>query len=44
MAERAGARGVREVAGTSHAMALSQPGEVAQSIIEAVPGVGSGSS
>lgn len=40
MAERAGARGAREVAGASHAMAVSQPGEVAESIIEAMRGVG----
>ncbi|MFC4150030.1 alpha/beta fold hydrolase [Micromonospora mangrovi] len=39
MAERAGARGVRDIAGASHAMAVSQPGEVAQSIMEAVHGV-----
>ncbi|GAA3736707.1 alpha/beta fold hydrolase [Micromonospora maritima] len=44
MAERAGARGVREVAGASHAMAVSQPDEVARSVVEAVRGVGSGSS
>ncbi|PWU55052.1 alpha/beta hydrolase [Micromonospora sp. S4605] len=44
MAERAGARGVREIVGASHAMAVSQPGEVAQSIIEAARGVGSGAS
>ncbi|MEU7650489.1 alpha/beta hydrolase [Micromonospora taraxaci] len=42
MAERAGARGTREVAGASHAMTMSQPGEVAESIIEAVRGVGAG--
>ncbi|MFF5052882.1 alpha/beta fold hydrolase [Micromonospora sp. NPDC000663] len=40
MAERAGARGTREVAGASHAMAVSQPSEVAESIIEAMRGVG----
>ncbi|MEV0217269.1 alpha/beta hydrolase [Micromonospora sp. WMMD710] len=40
MAERAGARGVREIAGASHAMAVSRPGEVAESIIEAARGVG----
>ncbi|MEU1842283.1 MULTISPECIES: alpha/beta fold hydrolase [Micromonospora] len=44
MAERAGARGVREVAGASHAMAVSRPDEVAQSVVEAVRGVGSGPS
>ncbi|MET8231132.1 alpha/beta hydrolase [Micromonospora sp. NPDC005298] len=40
MAERADARGVREVAGASHAMAVSQPAEVAESVIEAMRGVG----
>ena len=40
MAERAGARGVREVAGASHAMTVSEPGEVAETIIEAVRGIG----
>ncbi|MGN9811335.1 alpha/beta fold hydrolase [Micromonospora sp. BQ11] len=40
MAERAGARGVREVAGASHAMTVSQPGEVAETITEAVRGIG----
>ncbi|SCF00556.1 alpha/beta fold hydrolase [Micromonospora mirobrigensis] len=41
MAERAGARGVREVAGASHAMAVSRPDEVAESVREAVAGSGS---
>ncbi|KOX08010.1 alpha/beta hydrolase [Micromonospora sp. NRRL B-16802] len=40
MAERAAARGQREVAGASHAMAVSQPSEVAETIIDAVRGVG----
>ncbi len=40
MAERAGPRGVREIAGASHAMAASQPAEVAEMIIEAVRGTG----
>ncbi|MER7458806.1 alpha/beta hydrolase [Micromonospora sp. NPDC126480] len=38
MAERAGARGVREIAGASHAMTVSRPAEVAETIIEAVRG------
>ncbi|MEU4338175.1 alpha/beta hydrolase [Micromonospora lupini] len=36
MAERAAPRGQREVVGGSHAMAVARPGEVAESIIEAV--------
>ncbi|SIM58166.1 alpha/beta fold hydrolase [Micromonospora cremea] len=36
MAERADPRGQREVAGGSHAMAVSRPSEVAETIIEAV--------
>ena len=36
MAQRAGARGVREVAGASHALSVSQPQIVADSIMEAV--------
>ncbi|MEU6025183.1 alpha/beta hydrolase [Micromonospora sp. NPDC047134] len=36
MAERANPRGQREVAGGSHALSVSQPGEVAESVIEAV--------
>ncbi|RKN51174.1 alpha/beta fold hydrolase [Micromonospora endolithica] len=40
MADRAGARGVREIAGGSHVTAVSQPGEVAETIIEAVRGTG----
>ncbi|MET8122551.1 alpha/beta hydrolase [Micromonospora sp. NPDC005189] len=36
MAERADPRGQREVVGGSHAMAVSQPSEVAETIIEAV--------
>ncbi|MCO1597046.1 alpha/beta hydrolase [Micromonospora sp. RHAY321] len=39
MAERADPRGQREVAGGSHAMAVSRPSEVAETIIEAVRGV-----
>ncbi|GIJ78772.1 Pimeloyl-ACP methyl ester carboxylesterase [Micromonospora phaseoli] len=38
MAERADPRGQREVVGASHAMAVSQPSEVAETIIEAVRG------
>ncbi|MET8280606.1 alpha/beta hydrolase [Micromonospora sp. NPDC005174] len=38
MAERAAPRGQREVAGGSHAMAAARPGEVAETIIEAVRG------
>jgi pimeloyl-ACP methyl ester carboxylesterase len=36
MAERAGARDVREIAGASHALAVSQPAAVADSILQAV--------
>lgn len=39
MAERAGAREVREVAGASHAIAVSQPDEVAATILAAVESV-----
>ncbi|MBM0277685.1 alpha/beta fold hydrolase [Micromonospora tarensis] len=39
MAERANPRGQREVVGGSHAMAAVRPGEVAETIIEAVRGV-----
>ncbi|MGW5557650.1 alpha/beta fold hydrolase [Micromonospora sp. NPDC003944] len=39
MAERANARGQREVVGGSHAMAVARPSEVAETIIEAVRGV-----
>lgn len=35
-AERAGARGIREVAGGSHAVAVSNPDAVAETILEAV--------
>ena len=35
-AERAGARRVVEIAGASHAVAVSQPGAVAELILEAV--------
>ena len=35
-AQRAGARGIREVAGGSHAVAVSDPGAVAETILEAV--------
>jgi pimeloyl-ACP methyl ester carboxylesterase len=38
-AERAGARGTREVAGGSHALSVSQPGPVAASILDAVEAV-----
>jgi pimeloyl-ACP methyl ester carboxylesterase len=36
MAERAGARGIRELAGASHAISVSQPEAVAATILEAV--------
>ncbi|MEV0826903.1 alpha/beta fold hydrolase [Nonomuraea rubra] len=36
MAERAGSRGTREVAGASHALAASEPDAVTETIIEAV--------
>lgn len=36
MAERAGARSVREVAGASHAISVSSPGPVAEAVLEAV--------
>ncbi|MEV4118747.1 alpha/beta hydrolase [Micromonospora sp. NPDC049645] len=39
MAERANPRGQREVVGGSHAMAVARPGEVAETIIEAVRAV-----
>ncbi|WCN83967.1 alpha/beta fold hydrolase [Micromonospora sp. LH3U1] len=39
MAERADPRGQREVVGGSHAMAVSTPSEVAETVIEAVRGV-----
>ncbi|MFF5290314.1 alpha/beta fold hydrolase [Paractinoplanes globisporus] len=35
MAERAGAKGVREIAGASHALSVSQPEAVTQTILEA---------
>ncbi|GAA1587360.1 alpha/beta hydrolase [Kribbella sancticallisti] len=38
-AERADSRGTREVRGGSHALSVSQPGEVAASILEAVDAV-----
>jgi len=41
MAERAGAREVREVAGASHAISVSQPDEVAATILAAVEAVAS---
>ncbi|HEY9290747.1 MAG TPA: alpha/beta hydrolase [Microlunatus sp.] len=37
-ADRAGARGVREVAGASHAIAVSRPDEVTATIVEALDG------
>ncbi|MBX7267844.1 alpha/beta hydrolase [Micromonospora sp. Llam7] len=40
MAERADPRGSRELSGGSHAMAVARPGEVAETIIEAVRAVG----
>lgn len=39
MAERAGAKGVREVAGASHALSVSRPDVVTASILEAVSAV-----
>ncbi|MER7280991.1 alpha/beta hydrolase [Dactylosporangium sp. NPDC000244] len=39
MADRAGAKGIREVPGASHALGVSQPGAVAASILEAVDAV-----
>jgi pimeloyl-ACP methyl ester carboxylesterase len=36
MAERAGARAVREIAGASHAISVSEPEAVAATILEAV--------
>jgi hypothetical protein len=39
MAERAGARGMRGVPGASHAVAMSQPDEVAATILAAVDAV-----
>ncbi len=38
-AERAGARGIREVAGGSHAVAVSNPAAVAETILDAVDAV-----
>jgi pimeloyl-ACP methyl ester carboxylesterase len=38
-AERAGARGIREVAGGSHAVAVSNPDAVAETILAAVDAV-----
>jgi hypothetical protein len=38
-AERAGVRGAREVPGASHAISVSQPGVVADTILEAIAGV-----
>ena len=35
MAQRAGARGVREIAGASHALSVSEPAAVAETILEA---------
>jgi pimeloyl-ACP methyl ester carboxylesterase len=39
MADRAGAKGVREVAGASHALSVSQPEVVTAAILEAVEAV-----
>lgn len=39
LAERAGARAVRGIAGASHALSVSQPAAVAESILEAVSAV-----
>lgn len=38
-AERAGARGVRQVAGASHAISVSRPDEVSATIVDALAGV-----
>jgi pimeloyl-ACP methyl ester carboxylesterase len=38
-AERAGARGVREIAGASHAVSVSQPAAVADTILDALEGI-----
>ena len=38
-AERSGARGRREIAGASHALSVSQPAAVAETILEAIDGV-----
>jgi len=35
MAERAGAKSMREIAGASHALSVSAPGAVAETILEA---------
>ncbi len=37
-AERAGARGVRELVGASHAVSVSQPDAVAETVLEAIAG------
>ena len=42
LADRAQARGTREVEGASHAMSVSHPEAVAASIVEAVGGTTSG--
>jgi len=39
MADRAGAKGVREVSGASHALSVSHPESVTTSILEAVDAV-----
>jgi hypothetical protein len=39
MAQRAGAKGVREVAGASHALSVSQPEAVTAAILEATAAV-----
>jgi pimeloyl-ACP methyl ester carboxylesterase len=36
MAERAGGRGIREIPGASHAVSVSNPGPVAETVLEAV--------
>ena len=41
MADRAGAKGVREVPGASHALSVSRPDAVTASILEAVQAVAS---
>ncbi|MGC5054787.1 alpha/beta fold hydrolase [Micromonospora sp. DT48] len=40
MAERAKPQGQRELIGGSHAMAVARPGEVAETVIEAIRGIG----
>ena len=39
MAERAGAKGTREIAGASHALSVSEPDVVAATILDALAAV-----